>query len=755
MATVQTPVPPRPERVDLILNQLDQLPTLPVVATRILQLTSSDRSSAHDVVQLIQSDQSLSAKILQMVAKSDLGAPRDVRTVEKAVVLLGFKAVRHAVLSIQVFEAFSALDGGSHSQFNRGEFWKHSLAVACAAQLIAERWPGYLDPEEAFVCGLLHDMGKVALDACLPKSYDRVVSLAIRRHCCVIDVERELLGVDHTVAGKRLAQRWKLPPAVAECAWLHHHTPDMLPQTVAHPELVQVVNLADIWVHEQRLGFSGSFHDGVSSQEVGGQMGMPPDVLAQSGPLLLERIEQRADMLGLEDLTPGQMFAQSVTHVNLELSRLNGELCQANRLLESRSALLDAIHRLHQNLHPRLALTEICQLAAGGARDLLDLDSVAVYTRHPQGDIYHVALADARGAVCEVLPLAAPDAGAEEARSHTGLMAAPAATAVIRERLAERLGPAPHWVLPIAHDGEPWGGIMFHAPAPAAQALGARSEQWQVFAKAVGVALVEGHGRLRAERLNEGFAEVNRQLKAAQAELLRARALSLIAEMAAGAAHELNNPLAVIAGRSQLLMGDAEDDKTRKDLRIILEQAHRASEIVSDLMEFAKPDRPRPQAFNLPELLRRLVDEWVAKSSLTAGQMTLDISDETIFLHADPKQMERMFEEFFKNAVEAMTPETAHLRINCRHDLTDDRVAVSVTDNGCGMDGEVLEKARAPFFSHRPAGRGRGLGLSRAGRWCEINGGRISLESAPGAGTTVRVEFPARPQPRAAGPASA
>jgi C4-dicarboxylate-specific signal transduction histidine kinase len=83
------------------------------------------------------------------------------------------------------------------------------------------------------------------------------------------------------------------------------------------------------------------------------------------------------------------------------------------------------------------------------------------------------------------------------------------------------------------------------------------------------------------------------------------------------------------------------------------------------------------------------------------------------------------------------------LTINCRSDVADERLVVRVEDNGCGMTPDVVERAVDPFFSHRPAGRGRGLGLSRAARYAEINGGKIRLSSRVKEGTAVIVELPA------------
>jgi len=135
------------ERVELILSQLEQLPTLPAVAIRVLQTTTSPDSDAADVVSLIRTDQSLTAKVLSLVRRSNVATVREVTDLSQAVVLLGFSAVRNAVLSVQVFETFGVRRLEGEDALNRAEFWKHSLAVACTSQLIAQELSGDVSPD--------------------------------------------------------------------------------------------------------------------------------------------------------------------------------------------------------------------------------------------------------------------------------------------------------------------------------------------------------------------------------------------------------------------------------------------------------------------------------------------------------------------------------------------------------------------------------------------------------------------------------
>jgi signal transduction histidine kinase len=247
-----------------------------------------------------------------------------------------------------------------------------------------------------------------------------------------------------------------------------------------------------------------------------------------------------------------------------------------------------------------------------------------------------------------------------------------------------------------------------------------------------------------SRELTEELAEINRRFINSQAEVARMRSTIMIGEMAAGAAHEINNPLAVISGRAQILSrGRSKDDDIRRSADIIMEHAHRASAIVTELMDFAKPEAPKPTDWPVQPFLEEIRRTWLEKKAILPDQFVLELSDDLPQIHADASQVRVLCDELIRNAVQALgdIPEP-RLIVNCRADVADDRLVIRVEDNGCGMTPEVAEHAFNPFFSHRSAGRGRGLGLSRAARYAEINGGKIRISSRVREGTAVFVELP-------------
>jgi len=126
-------------KVELVLQQLESLPTLPAVVVRLLSLTSSANCNIQEVVQLLAADQSLTSKLLSLAGSASAGIRVPVTNVHQAVVMLGFETVRNLALSVKVFETFSHAKeqvDNEPSAFKRQEFWKHSLAVATAAEML-------------------------------------------------------------------------------------------------------------------------------------------------------------------------------------------------------------------------------------------------------------------------------------------------------------------------------------------------------------------------------------------------------------------------------------------------------------------------------------------------------------------------------------------------------------------------------------------------------------------------------------------
>lgn len=233
-------------------------------------------------------------------------------------------------------------------------------------------------------------------------------------------------------------------------------------------------------------------------------------------------------------------------------------------------------------------------------------------------------------------------------------------------------------------------------------------------------------------------------MKDLEEKLIEIRCMAATGELAAGAAHELNNPLAIISGRAQLLQDQEPDADKQKALNVIVEQATRASDIITELMDFAKPVRPQRKTIDLNEFMTASAEGFIQAHQLKPSQIRAEVGEEAAKVYCDRQQLAAAFKEIFTNALEATGARELELVVRTIAEDTGDNIQIRIQDNGPGMEPKVLSKAIDPFFSARKAGRGRGLGLSRAYRYIQSNNGNLWLESTQGMGTTAFIRLPAK-----------
>jgi putative nucleotidyltransferase with HDIG domain len=215
-----------------------ELPAMPSSITEVISACDDHDMTVGQLSQVILRDQSLTASILKLGNSAFYGHARRVTTVTEAVVLLGFSAIKSLAISSHTSRLLSgALPGYG---LRAGELWRHSIAVAFTARRLAVEVK--LAPvEEAFVAGLLHDIGKTILSGYMENAFDEVTRIAQERRLPFHEVERELLGFDHAELGAAVARAWSFPDELEE-AIRRHHSPD---EATLKPALCHCVHLAD------------------------------------------------------------------------------------------------------------------------------------------------------------------------------------------------------------------------------------------------------------------------------------------------------------------------------------------------------------------------------------------------------------------------------------------------------------------------------------------------------------------------------
>jgi signal transduction histidine kinase len=216
--------------------------------------------------------------------------------------------------------------------------------------------------------------------------------------------------------------------------------------------------------------------------------------------------------------------------------------------------------------------------------------------------------------------------------------------------------------------------------------------------------------------------------------------LEAIKELAYGAGHEINNPLANIAARAQTLLQDEDDPERARKLAAIHRQAMRAHEMIADLMLFARPPKLNLATCDARQLARNVVDELAHIAAEQDTQLAFEANDALVEVEADATQLGVAIQAVVKNALEAVG-EGGHVRVAVRQRETDSEslAEISVRDDGPGISDEVHKRMFDPFFSGREAGRGLGFGLSKCWRIVTDHGGRIIVERPAGGGAEITI----------------
>jgi signal transduction histidine kinase len=288
-------------------------------------------------------------------------------------------------------------------------------------------------------------------------------------------------------------------------------------------------------------------------------------------------------------------------------------------------------------------------------------------------------------------------------------------------------------------------GFLFDAAGHRAQVACLR-ELW-LTASGAGEAL-----QTLADRLSR-LAKLEREF----ARTLEAEKLESLKELAYGAGHEINNPLANISARAQTLLQDERDPERRRKLAAINTQAFRAHEMIADMMLFARPPRPKFEQVDLSELLARLVEELTPRAGDQNTQLAFAGPEVPIVVSADKTQLEVAVRALCTNALEALVT-GGHVELALHSvptaqaspaqvPLSDETVQIAVSDSGPGISDEARRHIFDPFYSGREAGRGLGFGLSKCWRIVEMHAGTIDVESRAGCGAVFTITLPVH-QPR-------
>ena len=680
---------------------------------KLMDVCNDEDTPLQELSQITAQDPSLTSKVLRLANSAYAGLMEPVTSLEKAVVYLGAATLKNLAISASVLHAFSGTR--SDAVFNLQHFWWHSFLCATLARRIAKE-TGTADPEEAFLGGLLHDIGKLIFWRYFPKEYTEILSEAgsdpIR-----LTAREAAIGATHAEVGAWLIRRWRLDPFMADAVAYHHESAGDIEN--AFP-IVKIVYVANLW----------------SRQAVGNGVAAGMDLAQKMFGFPESRIEA---------LISGAKSAVAEVAVAMDIPVAPPPLSETKTALTADDDLYDEIRNISLlygtlgNLLKADGKEAVLLVVDRGLRIVFDVPSLFFFLYAPETDRLGGTASDpgpGRHRIRDLtLPAAATACLAAKSLVEQRIVDSfgQASLSIADKQLIRLLGTEGMFCIPLTAYHHWLGAIVLGAQSAQAPRFAARQKLLQMFANHAAVCLyIDDFKRKQARKI--------------EAERMEAASL-----MARKVAHEVNNPLGIIKNYLKILgLKLPERHPAQEDIGVIGKEIDRVYQIVRRLNRFAQPE----------PLLRRLVDvnrllsEQIAllrKSILEPARIRdhLLLQGGLPRIAADENGLKQVFLNLIKNAAEAM-PRGGNLTIRTSHaEETASGTAqkaggvleITVCDDGPGIPDDLRSRLFEPFTSAKGVDH-RGLGLSIVRSIIQEHGGSIRCDSDPQGGTCFVVSLP-------------
>jgi HD-like signal output (HDOD) protein/signal transduction histidine kinase len=690
-----------------------RLPAMPQILIKLLAHLQADDLGMPELAALVAKDAGMTGKILTVATSSAYHRNSRQPNLEQAMVALGTDMIKTLVISDSVFQTFNSFPNSGATDLRA--FWKNSLMAAVLAREVARRID-YAQPEEAYLAGLLHNVGRLALLATAPKEYAFNFTALDDEDLCA--VEQRTLQITHAEAGAWLIERWQLDSFLADSVLYHHEPSERL--EAAHP-LIRIVRVAHV--------LSSHANDEALVDEARMLCGLDPDAPDELLGLAARQVEKAAihlgiDLAGADDLPVPAAFAPPppVDPVQQRLSEevrnlvLVSEVGQVFTRQQAESGLLDAMTR--------------------SARILFDFENAVVLLENPTGQALVGAPTVNQQRIAEfTIPLAKGGAVAQAALSRRlGFIRRDGRPlGLAEEQLLRMLGTESLVCLPLVAGARCLGVLVGGVAGWQLPSCQKRERFLQAFgaqaAGALETALSErGHARRQLAHVAEEYREASRRV-----------------------VHEVNNPLSIIKNYLSVLDSKLErQEPVSAELSILNEEIDRVGQLVGSLTQI----QPGVAASNIeggvPTAdVAKVVDDVLRLFRTTNFvpanvEIVVSMPDDAGRIEGDPDILKQILVNLVKNAIEALSASGGRIEIANRGHMNRERrlyLELVVSDTGPGLSRDVLANLFSAVKSTKE-GPHHGLGLSIVHSLVKKLNGHIACRSGT-TGTSFEILLPA------------
>ncbi|XLZ69234.1 HDOD domain-containing protein [Massilia sp. SR12] len=688
-----------------------RLPAMPQILIKLIELLQADDAGMPELAALIAKDAGMTSKIMAVANSS--AYQRHNRTVglEQALVSLGTDMIKTLVISESVFQTFNNFPHSGSTDLRA--FWKGSLTTAVIARDIA-RVLDYPQVEEAYLAGLLHNVGRLALLATAPKEYAYNFTARDDEDLCA--VEQRTLEITHAEAGAWLIERWNLDSFLADSV-LYHHEP--VPRLEAAHPLIRIVRLA-----HQLCYHADTPQAAVAAAALCGIEDDKLDAFVKSAARQVTRAAEHLgiDLAGADEIPAPPALAQAAALKPVDP-------VQARLQEEVRNMVL--VQEMGQSFARQSGEPGMLDAMTRSARILFDLETTVILLESPTGHALQGAgSGEAQQRLAEfAVPLNKPGMLADAANGRTLAFAARGAgpgLGIVEEQLFRIVGSEALVCLPLVAGQRCLGMIVGGVPAWQLPLLQKKERFLQAFgnqaANALETALSErGHARRQVAHVAEEYREASRRV-----------------------VHEVNNPLSIIKNYLSVLDAKlARREPVVSEMSILNEEIDRVGQLINGLADLQPSDAGC--VTNVARVVEDVLRLFRATDFLPASvQVVTRMQDGPQEIDGDADLLKQILVNLVKNAIEAQ-PQGGRIEIANRGLVNRERrlyVELVVSDAGPGLSQEVLANLFSAVKSSKE-GKHHGLGLSIVHSLVKKLNGMISCRSGAN-GTSFELLLPAR-----------
>jgi len=701
-----------------------QLPSMPQILLRFLSAANDDQLSMAELAKVVEQDPALSARILTVANSPALRCGVEIKSLDQGLVVLGTRLMRTLAACLAVQSVFAR--SGGNLRYDLTGFWGHTLRVAELAYAIASR-VNYPDAAEAYLAGLLHDIGQLLLLGGMGDSYGILLDRSTDE-TTLQDNEDSLLGTDHSAVGAWLIDQWDLSSFMAD-AVLFHHKPA--------GEIVKADFLSQIvWsAHSIDNGRNSDLVQDESTPEITAiksMLGIEPSDVAAIRQFCSERIGSLAAALDIDDAGHKKTLPHFSTPFEHFRPKLNDNDMTYSRM-EAVVRDMATMNSLQQNLTELCSETEIVMAIRESARILFGLGRIAfLFIPHDKPLLSGANIAG-QPALLQRLE-AKLDAGQSlAAASVLGKQPAstfddegPDAVSLVDIQIARAMGCEGVLYIPMCIRKRHIGVMVY----------GVNAAQYARVRPRLG--WMTNFANLAAESI-----ETWRELRRREQELATTMTSSF-EQQARKVVHEAGNPLAIIKNYLKIVSRKLPDElDVHQELNILGEEIDRVTRIVRSLVEVVEAP-PSTDIFDvntvIEEMLALYGETFFASCGIT---LVKSLEPNIAPIAGDRNHLKQILFNLWKNGSEAMT-EGGRFTISTRGNIIQGdqlHVEIHISDSGPGIPQDVLQGLFKPLAPNRRPGHS-GIGLSIVASLVERLGGQISCQSQAGQGTCFIILLP-------------